>query len=1338
MPHPVVRLGRLSAAAVLAVTAGTLADVTPHAGMLRYPDVSKELIAFTYAGDIWLVPRAGGSATRLTTAPGQELFPKFSPDGKTVAFVGNYDGNRDIYTIPVEGGTVTRVTHHPGAETICDWTSDGKSILFYTSGLGGLRRQTQLFTIGATGGPFEELPVPYGANGAISPSGEWLAYTPHTTDFRTWKRYRGGMATDIWLFNLKDKTSKQMTTWEGTDTLPMWQGDTVYYLSDETTTEDEPHRLNIWQYSMGSGKHKQVTHFKDFDIKWPSIGPGSKGKGEIVFQNGSSLYLLDLGSSDAKPTTVTVTIPGDRPRIRTHQVNAADYIGAWTISPSAKRVAVEARGDVWTLPAEKGSPRNLTRTSGCAERDPSWSPDGKWIAYFCDETGEYELYLAQSDGEGEKHQITKGGNGGPPDVFRFNPTWSPDSKRITFTDKAGGLYITTLGELDDKGEFAKAETKPVDTDPWSNQMRVNWSNDGKWLTYSRSDEDSRQNVIWLYNVDKGEKHRVTSGFFDDTTPTFDRKGDWLFFTSKRTFNPTYSELDTTFIYHGAENILAIPLRKDLDSPWAPKSDEEDWKTAKKDEDKKDEAGKGGGDKDEKKEGDKPKEPAKDDGVSGTWEGTATGPDPIPPGGMPFTLKLKLGKDNQVSGTLTCPIYSGSIGGGTWDPDTKALKFTIAVGEGENAEFELTLKNDEFSGKVVAGGNTYALTGNRAAAGGAGNKEDAKAEAKSAGEKKAKKKVVIDLEGMEARAIMLPINAGRFGNLAVNDKNQLLFTRLAIGGSDEPGEGGVKLFDLTDEKKEEKAVAAGVNNFELTADGKKLLAIKGKSASIQEAAAGGTGKNVPTAGMTAMIDPRAEWKQIFTDAWRIERDYFYDPNMHGVDWKAMRERYGKMLEDASSRDDVSFIISEMISELNVGHAYYNGGDIEQGPSVSVGMLGCDFELVPAKGDAPAAYRISRIYKGAEWDADAKGPLTQPGVNVKEGDYLLAVNGVPVDPTQDPWTSFQGLGGRVITITVNDTPSLDRAAAEKEAKEKDEAKKSEKKAKEPDTDDESDKADSKKGGKGDAAKADDADAKDEGKDKEKAKKKMTGLRDVVVQCLSSEDDLRYRAWIEAKRKYVEEKSGGKVGYIYVPDTGQNGQNNLFRQFYGQAGKQALIIDERWNGGGQIPTRFIELLNRPATNYWARRDGKDWTWPPDSHQGPKCMLINGLAGSGGDAFPSYFHQMKLGKLIGMRTWGGLVGISGNPGLIDGGSVTAPTFGFYKLNGTWGIEGHGVDPDIQVVDDPAKMQRDDKNFYGGDPQLDRAIELMLTEVKEHPYTPPKKPQYPNRSGMGVREEDR
>lgn len=1219
--------------------------VKPHAGMLRYPDVSKTHIVFLYANDLWLVPREGGTALPLSSPSGTEVLPKFAPDGKTIAFVGNYDGNRDLYTLPVEGGVPTRVTHHPVSELLCDWTPDNR-LLYASNGFVGLGRQQQLFTAPAKGGAPTKLPVPYGTDAAISPDGRWLAYLLHTTDSSTWKRYRGGMATDIWLFDLKEKKSKKITDWEGTDTLPMWNGEKVVYLSDN----GPEHRLNLWQYDTKSGKRQQLTRFTDYDVRWPSIGPGPNGKGEVVFQHGPALKLFDLDSS--KSWAVEVRIPGDRPRLRARTIETNRFITAMGISPSGKRAAIEARGDIWTAPAKEGSPRNLTRTSGVAERDPAWSPDGQWIAYFSDKTGEYEMYVMQSDGKGETKQLTKSGKN-----FYYVPAWSPDSKHLLYSDKAGNLSLYTL---------ATGQSKAIDRDPLGAPLTARWSADSRWITYSRSDDKTRNGIVTIYNVEKGEKKQITSGMFSDSNPVFDRKGDYLFFSSTRSFNPTYEDLGSTWVYNGTEVMIALPLRPEVASPYAPKSDEETWSGEKKDAPKtftldltRSELSASNSSLIPHSSS-LPTHPSAvvqdTDEVSGVWNGTAT----VNGNPVPFKLTLKLGANNTLTGTIEAMGQTLDVTG-TYNPGTKELTLTFTLGD-DSITLNAKIAGNRMTGSASGGGDNNAPI-QAEKVGGASPKPAVPGQPAPAGQPaqaaKGPAKVEIDFTDIERRAIQLPIQPGNFGQIAVNDKNQLLFTRAGSRNNSVPS--GIKLFDLNDEKREEKMVAAGGGGFEVTPDGKKLLVVRGNTGTIQDASAGAQGEAVVTTGMTATIEPREEWKQMFNEAWRVERDFFYDPNMHGVDWNAVREQYGKMVADAASREDLSFIISEMIAELNVGHAYYQGGDVEAQPAVSVGLLGADLEL------HEGAYRIAKIYRGAAWDTDAVGPLSQPGVKVKTGDYLLAVNGAPVDTSKDPYAAFQGMADRVVTITVSEKPKMDASA-----------------------------------------------------------------RDIPLRLLGSENTLRYRDWIEQKRAYVEKQSGGRVGYIYVPDTGINGQNDLFRQFVGNRGKDALIIDERWNGGGQIPTRFIELLNRPITNYWARRDHADWAWPQDGHQGPKCMLINGLAGSGGDAFPYYFKQAKLGKTIGMRTWGGLVGISGNPGLIDGGGVTAPTFAFYEKDGTWGVEGHGVDPDIEVVDDPALMTD------GGDPQLDAAIKHMLDELKRSPYVAPKRPSYPNRKGLGVEDKDK
>jgi tricorn protease len=1104
------------------------ATVEPHGAMLRYPDVSESLITFLYANDLWVVPKEGGVATPLASPPGEESFPRFSPDGKVIAFVGNYDGDIDLYTIPASGGVPFRVTHHPANEVLTDWTPDGR-LIFFAWGMLDYPRAVELCTVPATGGMPEKLPVPYGANASISADGQWLAYTPHSHDARTWKRYRGGMATDIWLFHLTKHTSKKITDWEGTDSQPMWHGKKVYYMSDA----GPEHRINVWVHDTESGGNRQITKFKDYDIKWPAIGPESSEKGEIVFQHASDIYLLDLGTEDARK--VSISIPGARPKLRPRSFDVADLMNDAKISSTGKRAVIEARGDIWTLPAKKGTLLDLTRTSGSAERSPAWSPDGKWIAYFSDESGEYQLYVVQSDGQGDKRQLTNLKAG-----FLYQPVWSPDSKRMCFWDKAGALYII---------DVESGKTKTVDKlKEWGRTAPVSWSSDSKWIAYNRADGLVSPAAIWLYDVAGDKTHKVTSGMFNDTWPAFDREGKYLYFASARDFSsPIYEDIGTTWVYAATDRLYAVPLNAGVKSPLAPESDDESW----------------AGDED-KKGDDKGNEKKKDD-------------------------KGKKGDDEK------------------------------------------------------------------------GASED---------EKKAPEPVKIDIDNFENRAVRLPVDRGLFRQLNVNDEGQLVYVRDEIGGADDNDEqeptASIKILDLKEEKEDEKekTVVSGVEGYDMSSDGKKLLVMAAeKRLAIIDAKPDQKLEDfISTSGMTVEIDPREEWKQIFHEAWRVQRDFFYDPNMHGVDWDAVGKQYEAMLEDCASREDVSYVIREMIAELNVGHAYYWGGDVEHTPNVSVGMPGCTFAL------ENGAYRIVRILEGASWDVDGRGPLSQPGVDVHAGDYLLAVDGVAVDTAKDPWAAFAGLADRTVVLTVSAEPKLNDKA-----------------------------------------------------------------RHVLVKLGGDDYPIRFRAWVEKNRRYVAEKTNGRVGYIYVPDTGINGQNELVRQFYGQLTAEALIVDERWNGGGQVPTRFIELLNRPIANYWALRDRDDvFPWPPDAQQGPKCMLINGLAGSGGDYFPFWFRAAGLGKLIGTRTWGGLVGISGNPQLVDGGYTSAPTFAFFEKDGTWGIEGHGVDPDIEVADDPAAM------VGGKDPQLDAAVSLMVDELQRHPYVKAKRPKYPDRSGMGVRDEDK
>jgi tricorn protease len=1220
---------------LLAAPAQDPAGAVP-AGMLRYPDVSTTHIVFSYDNDLWLVPRDGGVASPLASPDGGERFPRFNADGSAVAFVGNYDGDTDLYTISTQGGFAERVTHHPANETLSDWLPNG-DLLFYSNGQAGLQRHAQIFTVPAGGGMPVAMPVPYGTVSSVDESGTWLAYTPRSRDGRTWKRYRGGLATDIWLFNLKDNSARKVTDWEGTDTQPMWSGDTLYYMSDGGAA----HRLNIWKLDPKSGKTEQVTFHDNDDIKWPSMGPGARGRGEIVYQLGHDLMLLDLRSG--KSHSVEVVVPGERIHQRPRQVDASKFIAGWDLSPSAKRVAVEARGDIWTLAAENGVPRNLTHSNGTAERSPAWSPDGQWIAYLSDKSGEYELWMSQSDGKGETRQLTDHAG-----LFKLGIGWSPDSKKLIYIDSEMNMFIHSV---------ESNETKLVDESLygfWAGAIDgAGWSSDSRWLTYTRSSLESAQTAVWIYDSSNGEHHQVTSGFFADSNPVFDRAGEYLYFTSGRRFSPSYSGIDSSFIYEDNQVLMAMPLQADAERLWAPENDEESWEDdadSEEDEESESEEAEEGTEEDDDSgaaEETDDQDAVTDDGLTGTWEG-AVSADGLPEP-MPITFEIVLAADGSLSGSSTADFGDATISSGTYDAASGALQLVLATDDGGSATIEGTVKDGVFDGSgTVDSGMEFTIHLERESQGsGDSDSEGAKQEEA--------KEVLIDFEGLEARAIQLPIAPGNFGNLSVNNKNQLLYSRRGE-------KGGIKVLDIHEDKVKEKDVAGG-GRFMLNADGSKLLKMSGRGASIMDAKAGASGETVSTDGMMVQLNPREEWPQLFTDAWRIFRDFFYDRNMHGVDWQGVHDHYAAMIPFCASREDVTFVIGEMIAEANVGHAYLsgNGDGSARAASVSVGMLGVDYTL------ENGAYRIAHIVRGADWDSDAVGPLVQQGVDVAEGDYLLAVNGIALNTAKDPWAAMIGLGGKEVLLTVSANPTMDDEA-----------------------------------------------------------------RDVIVKTVSGEGNLRYREWIEKNRKYVEEQSGGRLGYIYVPDTGINGQNDLFRQFYGQILKKGLIIDERWNGGGQIPTRFIELLNRPATNYWATRGANDLHWPPDSHQGPKCMLINEDAGSGGDAFPSYFRQAGLGKLIGRRTWGGLVGISGNPGLIDGGGITVPTFGFYDNDGTWGIEGHGVDPDIEVMDDPAKM------VDGGDPQLDAAIAHMLGELKSNPHIIPTRPASPDRSGVGVTEEDK
>jgi tricorn protease len=1234
----------IGAAGVAFAVAPLLAqETTTNTGMFRYPDVGKDNILFVYANDIWIVDRKGGTARPVASPAGQEQSPKFSPDESTIAFVGNYEGDRDLYTVNVDGGVPYRVTHHPANERFLDWTPEG-SLLFSFNGLSGNRAHQKLFTVDAAGGIPVSTPVPYGATGAISPDRRWLAYTPNSRDGRTWKRYRGGLATDIWLFNLNTNESRKVTDWEGTDTIPMWHKDKLYYLSDN----GEEARLNIWRYDLNKDKHEQITHFADDDVKFPSIGPADSGKGEIVFQLGTQIHLLNLSNKKSKP--VEITIPGALETLRPKTTDAARLVQSGGISSTGKRVVTEARGDIWTAPVENGAVRQITNTSDVSERLPSWSPDGRWIAYFSDGDGDYELYITQSDGKGETKQLTDGNQ-----TYFMQATWSPDSKTIYTVDKAGVMNLV---------DVETGTVTHMDTEPLANQPTISWSHDSRWIAYSRALEGGMIQAVYIYDTETGDLHQMTSGFFNDSSPAFSSKGDYLFYTSNRDFtSPQYEDVGSTFVYAKTGRLLAVPLNSEVEAQGLLKSDEETWDDeAETDEDADSDDAKASDD-----ESGDDAEPAYLDGYDtehalwGKWEGNASGFAAL---GMPndevaFSLMIIVDDEGNIMGQSESMGETDDLGDLVeWDADAGTLHIE-STENGMTIIQDATISGDEMSGtwEIKQMGMGGAYTGKRTTRD--ISEEEFSEIVKDSAE--ASETVEIDFENFESRAFDLGVSSGNFGNLASNDKGELLYIRRGTAGA------SLKLIDVRDDEPSEKTVLGMAFGFAVSGDGKKLVAQTPGGFAVVDAKAGQTAKPL-SMKLRKTVNLREEWKELVTDAWRRQRDFFYVKNMHGVDWDAVLAHYLPMVDHAVSREDVAYIIGELIGELNVGHSYSFGGDFDRQPNESVGMLGAEYAVAVA-GEV-SGFKITKIYRGAPWDTDAIGPLSQYGLDVSVGEIITAVNGHAVDTTIDPWAAFLGLANTPTTLTIVSALEGDEETINE--------------------------------------------------------------REITIKPIGSEMNLRYRAWVEANRKYVEEASDGKIGYIYVPNTGVQGQNELFRQFYGQAGKEALMIDERWNGGGQIPNRFIELLNRPRTNYWYRRDGADWPWPYDSHQGPKAMLINGNAGSGGDMFPWLFKHHGLGKLIGKRTWGGLVGISGVPPLIDGGAVTVPNFGFYELDGTWGIEGHGVDPDIEVEIDPVA------SLEGKDTQLDAAIDHLLSEIKINGYHPPKRPTPPVRTGIGITDEDK
>ncbi len=1062
--------------------------------LIRYPDISDKNIVFTFENDLWIVNKKGGKAHRLSIPDGGE-FGKFSPDGKTIAYSANYDGNVDVYTISKDGGVPQRMTYHGMADFLVDWHPNGNEIVFSSSRASGKQRWRQFFKVNKTGGLPSKMPMEHAEFGGFNEDGSKIAFTQKTRAYRTWKRYRGGMSPDIQIMDLKTLASEKITHTTANDEMPMWVGDHIYYLSDAGPNK----RFNIWKYNTKDKTRKQITEYKDVEVHFPSLG-----KNEIVYTAGGTVYVLDVTTE--KSTKVNIQIVGDFQDLKPKTISVGSYIQHQNISHDGNRALVEARGEIFSLPAEKGIVKNLTQSSGSAQRFPAWSPNGKMIAWWSDKSGEYELEIYDVEKKTTK-TISSFGEG-----YRYRIYWSPNNEHVAFIDEDMKIWVVNIK--------TKA-TKNIDqaTTRFHGGLEgfaVSWSPDSQWLTYSKSNESRSNQSIYLYHLKEQKTHQVTHGFYSCSSPQFDPEGKYIYFFTDRTFNPIYSDFDNTWVYPNATSIGVMSLTKDQRFPISLNNDEVE---IKEEEEKKEE------------EGDK-----------------------------------KKGKDKKKKG-----------------------------------------KDDT-------------------------SKEESKEET-----------IQIDIAGLESRTMILPIPAGNFGGF-VPVKGKVIYVQAPVAGAREvlPE---LKYFDL--EENESKSIMPNVFGFTIAANGEKAIVYTRNGSGIIGLAPGAKLENpLPVGKMIMRVDPMEEWKQIYADAWRLERDFFYDDQMHGVDWNAIKTQYAKMVEHACSRSDLNFILGEMIGELNASHTYRGGGDNSERPKrKSVGYLGIDWE------QSNDYFKVKSIIKAAPWDTEVVSPLSEPGIGIQEGDYIIAVNGIALNQFKNPYEAFVGLANQTVEIEYN------------------------------------------------------------------SKASSTDSKTVLIKTLGNETRLRNLAWIEKNRAYVDKVSNGKIGYIYVPSTGFDGQKELVRMFYAQYKKEGLIIDERFNNGGQIPDRFVELLERKPLAYYHTRRGEDWQWPPVAHFGPKAMLINGWSGSGGDAFPTYFKKRGLGPLIGTTTWGGLIGISGVPSLIDYGSVTVPTFRQYELDGKWFPEGIGVKPDIEVAEDPSALAK------GKDPQLDRAIEEVLKAIKTDGF---QKPQVP------------
>ena len=1108
--------------------------------LLRNPSLSQDRIAFLYADDVWTVSRQGGEAERLTANGHVNAGPIYSPDGAWIAYSAHLNGNTDVYVIPASGGVPRRITWHPAGSYVAGWTPDGKDLLIVSS-QASYRDYVRLFKVHADGsGVPEPLPLPTGIEGSFSPDGKSLAYQPITKWQPAWKRYVGGQTTPIWIVNLKTLDLVKVPRDNSNDSNPIWVGKSVYFLSDRGSSGPGP--VSLFRYDSGSKEVTQVVANTGYDLKSFQAGPGG-----LVYEQFGSIHLFDLAANTDK--TVSIQVHGELANLAPHRATIApDEIQNVGLSPTGARAVFEAHGEIFTVPAEKGDARNLTQTPGAAERDPSWSPDGKTIAYFSDASGEYQLYLHDQTGFKPPNVIDLG----PEPSFFYSPTWSPDSKRIAYSDKHLRVWY-----VDVPAGKAAAAGKPVLVDKgtygsFGPDFGPVWSPDSKWIAYHR-DLDNQVRAVFLYSLETHKSTQVTDGMSDAFSPVFDPNGKYLYFLASTDDGPSKAGIDLSSLDRAQTTAAyVVVLAKDGASPVPPESDDE----KAKDEAKKDDKA-----KDDKKDADKKETDKKDD-----------------------------------------------------QADASKKDDTKKEGDKKDAEKPVEVK--------------------------------------------------VDLEKIGDRILALPIPARNYGSIAVGKTGVLYLAEGSPFGRSTARDGaGIRaVWRFTLEKRKPETVLNDVDAFLVSLDGTKVLYARKDTWTLAPAddlkpGDGGPGKPLNLGGLETVIDPRAEWKQIYHETWRIERDFLYDPHTHGLSIPKIEARYKPYLDGLASRSEFTYLSEEMLGEITIGHMFM-GGPHQPDNGPKTGLLGADYTVENGR------YRIAKILGGQNWTPGLASPLTLPGVFVKEGEYLLAVNGRELHAGDNLYEFFDGTAGKQTVLHVGANP--------------------------------------------------------DGKD----------ARDVTVVPIGEEDGLRNLDWIEANRRKVNELSGGKVAYVYMPNTGGSGYTNFNRYFYSQLDKQALVLDERYNDGGLIADYVVDVLKRFPLSGAIERDGKPIHDPVGAIFGPKVMLINQNSGSGGDAMPWYFRKAGVGKLVGTRTWGGLVGIGGFPILLDGGRVMAPRYAIFGLHGDWEVENHGIAPDVAVEELPKDVAA------GHDRQLETGVQLVLDELKANPVPDIPVPPYPNyhkNDGLGI-----